>query len=90
MFDRNLKFPIIGFGIGTTDSKGQLIEVHFTKIIDQGNELFNTFSKMLGKNDFVTDINKDEFMSSIDDNVEDKYMDQPIKGLYHKHLQIYH
>ena len=40
MFDRNLKFPIIGFGIGTTDSKGQLIEVHFTKIIDQGNELF--------------------------------------------------
>ena len=67
MFDRNLKFPIIGFGIGTTDSKGQLIEVHFTKIIDQGNELFNAFSKMLGKNDFVTDINKDEFMSSIDD-----------------------
>ena len=66
MFDRNLKFPIIGFGIGTTDSKGQLIEVHFTKIIDQGNELFNAFSKMLGKNDFVTDINKDEFMSSID------------------------
>ena len=67
MFDRNLKFPIIGFGIGTTDSKGQLIEVHFTKIIDQGNELFNAFSKMLGKNDFVTDINKDEFTSSIDD-----------------------
>ena len=67
MFDRNLKFPIIGFGIGTTDSKGQLIEVHFTKIIDQGNELFDAFSKMLGKNDFVTDINKDEFMSSIDD-----------------------
>ena len=67
MFDRNLKFPIIGFGIGTTDSKGELIEVHFTKIIDQGNELFNAFSKMLGKNDFVTDINKDEFMSSIDD-----------------------
>ena len=67
MFDRNLKFPIIGFGIGTTDSKGQLIEVHFTKIIDQGNELFNAFSKMLGKNDFVTDINKDEFMSLIDD-----------------------
>ena len=46
MFDRNLKFPIIGFGIGTTDSKGQLIEVHFTQIIDQGNELFNAFSKI--------------------------------------------
>ena len=67
MFDQNLKFPIIGFGIGTTDSNGQLIEVHFTKIIDQGNELFNAFSKMLGKNDFVTDINRDEFMSLIDD-----------------------
>ena len=67
MFDRNLKFPIIGFGTGTTDSNGQLIEVHFTKIIDQANELFNAFSKMLGKNEFVTDINKDEFMSSIDD-----------------------
>ncbi len=67
MFDQNLKFPIIGFGIGTTDSNGKLIEVHFTKIIDQGNELFNPFSKMLGKNDFVTDINKDEFMSLIHD-----------------------
>ena len=67
MFDQNLKFPIIGFGIGTTDSNDQLIEVHFTKIIDQGNELFNAFSKILGKNDFVFDINKDEFISSIDD-----------------------
>jgi len=54
MFDRNLKFPIIGFGIGTTDSKGQLIEVHFTKIIDQGNELFNAFSNPRSKAAFFS------------------------------------
>ena len=49
MFDQNLKFPIIGFGIGTTDAKDELIEVHFIKIIDQDDELFNAFSKILGK-----------------------------------------
>ena len=67
MFDQNLKFPIIGFGIGTTDAKDELIEVHFIKIIDQDNELFNAFSKILGKNDYVFKFNEDELISSIDD-----------------------
>ena len=67
MFDQNLKFPIIGFGIGTTDAKDKLIEVHFIKIIDQGDELFNAFSKILGKNDYVFNFNEDGLISSIDD-----------------------
>ena len=67
MFDQNLKFPIIGFGIGTTDTKDELIEVHFIKIIDQDDVLFDAFAKILGKNDYVFKFNEDELISSIDD-----------------------
>ena len=51
MKDTKINFPIIGLGYGKVDSKGELLNVHFEKIVSKtSNEYDSVASQDISKN----------------------------------------